>query len=124
MKLIIAGGRNLYVSSLFIDHALGHFGIPDAGALPPEEIISGGASGIDQCGEIAASDYGIPVKRFEAEWHLHGNGAGPIRNAKMAEYGDVLLLIWDGESRGSANMKYQMQCLKKPIYEIILKRPK
>jgi hypothetical protein len=39
----------------------------------------------------------------------------------MAEEGDELLIIWDGESKGSANMKSQMLLLKKPVHEIILR---
>jgi hypothetical protein len=39
----------------------------------------------------------------------------------MAEEGDALLLIWDGESKGSANMKKEMLFKKKPIYEVILR---
>jgi hypothetical protein len=42
----------------------------------------------------------------------------------MAEYADALLLIWNGESRGSANMKENMVKLGKPVYEVILKEPK
>jgi len=58
---------------------------------------------------------------FPADWDTHGRAAGPIRNKQMAEYGDALLLIWDGESRGSANMKSNMKKLGKPVYEIIIK---
>ncbi len=65
----------------------------------------------------------LPVKEFPADWDQHGNAAGPIRNAQMADYADALLLIYDGESRGSLNMRKQMAQLKKPIYEVILKRP-
>jgi hypothetical protein len=121
MKLIIAGGRDLYVTSLFIDHVCAFFNIPDAGSTLPEEVVSGCASGIDTCGEIFAADVGIPVTKFPADWDRLGPKAGPIRNAQMAEYADALLLIWDGQSRGSANMKHQMQRVKKPIYEVILK---
>ena len=122
MKLIIAGGRDLFVSSLFIDHAMDHFGIPDpSDANPPEEIVSGRATGIDSCGEMYASDAGVPIKYFPADWNKLGRSAGPIRNAQMAEYADALLLIWDGISRGSANMKNQMERLNKPVYEVILR---
>ena len=58
---------------------------------------------------------------FKAEWTIHGKAAGPIRNRKMAEYGDALLLIWDGTSKGSSNMKIEMEKRNKPIYEIIIK---
>jgi hypothetical protein len=40
----------------------------------------------------------------------------------MAEYADALLLIWDGKSRGSLNMKQQMLKLEKPVYEVIVKK--
>lgn len=38
----------------------------------------------------------------------------------MAEYGDALLLIWDGKSRGNASMKKEMQKQNKPIFEVVL----
>ncbi len=118
MKLIIAGGRTLEVHPLFIDSAI------LALSLNPSEVVSGGAKGIDAVGELWADEYwNVPIKRFEAEWEEYGKAAGPIRNAQMAAYADALLLIWDGESRGSANMRRQMEQLKKPIYEVILKRP-
>jgi hypothetical protein len=40
----------------------------------------------------------------------------------MVDYADVLLLIWDGESRGSKNMKETMIKLGKPVYEVILRK--
>lgn len=86
------------------------------------EIVSGGASGIDSCGEEYANHWDLPITRFPADWNTHGKAAGPIRNKQMAEYADALLLIWDGESKGSANMKRQMQQLSKPVYEIIIKK--
>jgi hypothetical protein len=39
----------------------------------------------------------------------------------MADYADALLLIWDGESKGSANMKKNMEKQNKKVYEVILK---
>jgi hypothetical protein len=42
----------------------------------------------------------------------------------MAEYADALLLIWDGSSRGSANMRQQMERRGKPVYEVILRGPR
>ena len=65
----------------------------------------------------------ICLKIFEADWEMYGNRAGPIRNNKMTVYSDALLLIWDGESRGSAHMKSAMLKLKKPIYEVVFKKP-
>lgn len=119
MKLIIAGSRHLNVPLQFIDWCVDLMDIED-GSI--EEVVSGGARGVDKSGEWAADYFDIPVKLFPADWNKHGHAAGPIRNKQMAEYADALLLIWDGESKGSANMKKEMQKLNKPIYEFILKK--
>lgn len=68
------------------------------------EVVSGAAKGIDTAGEIWCASKGLPLTRFPADWRKHGRAAGPIRNRQMAEYADALILIWDGKSRGSANM--------------------
>jgi hypothetical protein len=119
VKLIIAGSRTLWPSSKFIWDSILMLKIASHGTITEE--VCGGAEGVDTEGQHWASHYNVPVKIFRADWDKHGKAAGPIRNKQMAEYGDVLLLIWDGESRGSANMKKQMQGLNKPVYEVILK---
>lgn len=116
MKLIIAGSRNLKMS-----HELLEMLLYNMINKTPDEIVSGTARGIDSIGEDIAQDKEIAVKRFPADWDKHGKAAGHIRNKEMAEYADALLLIWDGESKGSANMKMNMQKLNKPIYEVILR---
>lgn len=84
------------------------------------EIVSGGARGIDLAGEQFASDYGIPVKRFVPDWSV-GKVAGHIRNAEMALYADALILVWDGSSRGSANMLKNAEEQGLWIYQYIVK---
>jgi len=115
MKLIVAGSRTLDVSPIFIVDAIKLLDISDV-----TKIISGGCRGMDQAGEHWASHFNTPVKRFEADWKTHGKAAGPIRNREMAEYGDELLLIWDGNSRGSASMWKDMRKLKKKTHQIII----
>ena len=116
MKLIIAGTRTLpqkvilYIHEWWIDN----------NKPTITEVVEGGAAGVDYCGYLWAKFNGIPVKEFEAEWKKHGKAAGPIRNRAMAEYADELLLIWDGKSRGSKNMKEEMEKLNKPIHEILI----
>jgi hypothetical protein len=117
MKLIIAGSRHLRIDPEFIEISLNTFGI----RKEIEEIVSGGAPGIDWAGEEFSIDFlDQEAKIFQADWS-QGVQAGPVRNKKMADYGDALLIIWDGRSSGSADMKTQMLKLRKPIYEIILK---
>lgn len=119
MKLIIAGKRDLCPRLGFIEDSIRLLRPYRNG--PISEVVSGGANGIDSEGEHWASHYKVPVKRFLPDWNTHGRAAGPIRNAQMADYGDALLLIWDGKSRGSASMKSEMMKRGKPIYEVILK---
>lgn len=114
MKLIIAGSRTLDVPYEFIGWCIHKS--PFKGIT---EIVSGGAHGIDESAMDYADFYELKWKILEAKWEAYGPAAGPIRNREMAEYGDGLLLIWDGQSRGSANMKEQMLKLNKPIHEIL-----
>lgn len=118
MNLIIAGSRELDLKLSDIDTFVAIFD------LAPKEVVSGGASGVDYIGGSWANVYNVPVKLMLADWGQHGKAAGPIRNKAMAEYGDALLLIWDGKSKGSASMLKEMKKLKKPIYEVILREHK
>lgn len=116
MKLIIAGSRDLLVDSDFVEQIVKFY------RLNVKEVVSGGGGNVDAAGE----DYSTlclekEPKSFLANWRQEGVAAGPIRNSKMAEYADALLLIWDGSSKGSLSMKKEMQKRKKPIYEVVLR---
>lgn len=106
-RVIIAGSRefpipfNLVFVTSAVEDALACLGISTYDNI---EIVSGTARGADRMGEEWANLYGVNVKQFPADWDKHGKAAGPIRNAEMAEYGDVLIAFWDGESRGTKGM--------------------
>ena len=120
MKLIIAGSRGLNPGMYFIDELITLY--TGSGDVKVTEVVSGGASGADTSGEAWAMFRSIPVKTFKPNWDQYGKSAGPRRNSTMADYGDVLLLIWDGESRGSASMKREMEKRNKPIWEIVIRK--
>ena len=86
--------------------------------LEVTEVVSGTARGVDTCGERWAIENNIPIAPFPADWDQYKKAAGHIRNKQMAEYADALLIIWNGESRGSKNMKETMIKLGKPYYEV------
>jgi hypothetical protein len=67
-------------------------------------IISGGAKGVDTLGEAYAHLHQLPLEIFNADWNKYGRAAGHMRNEEMAKNADALIAIWDGESRGTANM--------------------
>ena len=116
MKLVIAGSRDLLVDSDFIDQAVKFF------RLKVKEVVSGSGGNVDEAGEEWSNLFlEKEPKVFQANWRQEGVAAGPIRNSKMAEYGEALLLIWDGSSKGSLSMKKEMAKRKKPVYEIILR---
>lgn len=117
MRLIIAGSRHLNVSAMFVHDCVRSLGLPAI-----TEVVDGGARGIDTAGRAWATSMDLPVRQFLADWNKLGTAAGPARNGEMARYAGALLLIWDGESRGSANMRQQMADLGKPIYEVVLRR--
>jgi hypothetical protein len=68
------------------------------------QIISGGAAGADQLGEIYAKDHDLDLKLFPANWKLHGNKAGYIRNTEMARHAQAVVVFWDGKSSGTRHM--------------------
>jgi hypothetical protein len=97
MKTIIAGSRTITDSSILYE-------IVKKIPWVITEIISGGAKGVDTMGERFADEYCFPLKRFPANWTKFGRGAGHVRNAEMAMYAEALIAIWDGYSKGTANM--------------------
>lgn len=99
MKAIIAGTRTFAEYKLLRDTCDSLFRV-----APATEIVSGGATGADQLGERYAKERGLPIKLFPAKWSEYGKSAGPMRNREMAEYADMLIAFWDGESRGTADM--------------------
>jgi hypothetical protein len=119
MKLIIAGTREFNLDLGTIQDLLDYTLFKDD--LFPDEIVCGNCRGIDRSGRNWAEFQNVDIKVFKPDWDKYGKAAGPIRNKEMAEYGDRLLLIWDGKSKGSSNMKKEMEKLNKPIYEVIIK---
>src|SRR5262245_60137320 len=97
MKLIIAGGRDYKLTEadyMRLDELWRQAEI--------EEVVSGGASGADRCGEQWAGQHNIPVKRFVPQWEAFGKAAGPMRNRAMAGYADAVALFPGG--RGTESM--------------------
>lgn len=114
MKVIVAGGRE------FTNYALVEEAIKISG-FEISQIVSGKAKGVDTLGEVWALANNVPVEAFPADWSQHGRAAGPIRNKQMAEYADALIAIWDGESKGTANMIQQARNKKLNVFIYLVK---
>lgn len=99
MRVIIAGSRSI------TDYRIIEKAIETSGLMYDiTEIISGGARGVDSLGEIYANEHDILIRRFLANWNKYGKRAGYVRNQEMAMYGDALIAIWDGKSKGTSHM--------------------
>lgn len=85
-----------------------------ASGLSITEIVSGNCSGIDTLAIKWANEFKIPCKIFEAEWKNYGIRAGPMRNKKMAEYGEALIAMPGGS--GTASMIKEAKRKRLPIY--------
>jgi len=100
-NVIIAGSRNYPESYPVIHDYCDRF---LEYKKPDVTIFSGTARGVDRYGEIYAEQNGLDIKRFPADWNLHGKSAGYIRNVEMAKTAHALIAFWDGESKGTAHM--------------------
>lgn len=98
-KVIVAGGRD------FTDYALLQSTLLHLLSKQSDiEIDSGAANGADYLAIQFAAQHNIPVKKFPANWNLHGKSASYRRNLLMAGYADACVCFWDGKSKGTANM--------------------
>jgi hypothetical protein len=117
VKVILAGSRTI------TDPALLEVAIARSGFhFHMTEVFSGGARGVDALGEGWAHRLGLPIRRFLADWRHLGSFAGPERNGRMARAADALVLVWDGRSRGSADMLAQAHREHLHIHELVAPR--
>lgn len=115
MKVIIAGGRdfnNEEMALAFLNQL-----IKEGYLIESEiEVVCGEARGADTVGKSIAQGNNLPLHSFPAHWHKHGNSAGYIRNSEMANFADVLVAFWDGQSAGTKHMIDIMTAKDKPVH--------
>ncbi|MBE6949486.1 MAG: DUF2493 domain-containing protein [Ruminococcaceae bacterium] len=90
MKVAVVGSRALCVTNL-------------QKYLPSEtsEIVSGGAKGIDICAREYAHQNNIKVTEFYPEYNRYGKAAPLKRNLQIIDYADIVIVFWDGKSKGT-----------------------
>lgn len=67
------------------------------------QIISGGAKGADSLAEMYARQHQIPLVVFKADWKKYGRSAGIARNREIIEAAEMVVVFWDGKSKGTAS---------------------
>ncbi|MBP3377455.1 MAG: DUF2493 domain-containing protein [Clostridia bacterium] len=110
MKVAIIGSRGINIDNL-VDY------LPEG----TDEIVSGGAKGVDTCAREYANNHGIKLTEFLPQYKLYGRGAHLKRNHKIIEYADTVLAFWDGESKGTAFVIENCKKLSKEVRVIIIR---
>ena len=72
--------------------------------LPSEcdEIVSGGARGVDSLAAAYAKRVGLKLTVFRPDYDAYGKSAPIIRNKDIVNYADTVIAFWDGISRGTS----------------------
>ena len=109
MKLAIVGSRSL--KWVPIEHY----------AANAEEIVSGGAAGVDACAASYAIKYGLKLTEFLPQYNRYGRAAPIVRNKQIVDYADKILVFWDGASRGARSVIQYAKLMEKPCKIIICK---
>ena len=124
IKLIIAGSRSITDRALVYSIINEFYQEHDI-----DEVICGMADGVDILGKQWAEDSGHAYKEMPVLPSEKWCGGPCQRNQRMADYAREsgnggLLLIWDGESPGSADMLKRAKKAKIYIMVVDLSQPR
>ena len=109
MKIAIVGSRNLCDCDI-CEYVRG-----------ADEIVSGGAKGVDSCAAEYARAHGLKLTEFLPEYDIYGRGAPIVRNKKIVDYADRIVVFWDGSSKGTLSVIKYAEKLNKECKVIVCK---
>ena len=109
MKIAVVGSRGITISDIgkYISNA--------------DEVVSGGAVGVDSCAANFAREKGIRLTVFLPQYDLYGRAAPIIRNRQIVDYADKVIAFWDGSSKGTLSVIKYAQSINKECEIIICK---
>ena len=84
------------------------------------EIVSGGAQGIDQMAREIAKTLSVPITEFLPDYQKYGRAAPVRRNQQIVDYSDLIIAVWDGESKGTRDALLRALKSGKAIKPIIV----
>ena len=90
MKLLVVGSRSIKEVDL-------------SRYIPKEAtvIISGGADGVDRLAEEYADRHKISKLVLRPDYKKYGKAAPLRRNEIMVDISDLVIVVWDGKSKGT-----------------------
>lgn len=92
MKVAVIGSRSMHHVELA------------AYLTDAEEIVSGGAVGVDTCAAAYAKENGLKLTVFLPEYTRYGRAAPIVRNKQIVDYADRIVAFWDGKSKGTMSV--------------------
>lgn len=103
MKIGVIGSRNL------------EYDLETVLPANVKTIVSGGAKGIDTCAKNYANKNKLELIEFLPDYKQYGRKAPIIRNKTIIENSDMIIAIWDGQSKGT---KYTIDLARKMNKEV------
>ena len=101
MKIAVVGSRGVTISD--IGKYIGNV----------DEVISGGAVGVDSCAADFAREKGIRLTVFLPQYDLYGRAAPIVRNKQIVDNADKVIAFWDGSSKGTLSVIKYAQSIGK-----------
>ena len=89
MKIAIIGSRSITMPNI------------DEYVSNNDEIVSGGAAGVDSCAAKYARRTGLKLTEFLPQYDKYGRAAPIVRNKEIVDYADKVVAFWDGRSKGT-----------------------
>ena len=92
MKVAVVGSRSILTTDISMYISDG------------DEIVSGGAVGVDSCAAEYAKKNGLKLTVFLPQYERYGRTAPIARNKKIVDYADKIIAFWDGKSKGTLSV--------------------
>lgn len=107
MKVAIVGSRDIMIENI------------GAYVSKEDEIVSGGAEGVDACAAAYALANRIPYTEFLPDYKRYGRAAPIVRNKEIVLYADRVVVFWNGTSRGALSVIQYAKKIGKQL-EVVL----
>lgn len=121
VRICVAGSRswhNPYLFNIFLRCFLSWAGIGQYAFISGDAWRGADKLIIDWCEENGEKCF-----RYPADWRKYKKRAGFIRNAEMRKVLTILLVFWDGESKGTLEMIEKTSTMENVHVSVILVEP-
>ena len=108
MKLAVIGSRNL--TDIVLDGYISE---------DVDEIVSGGAVGVDRLAAEYAKAKNLKLTEFLPRYERYGRAAPIVRNKEIVDYADSIIAFWDGISKGTLSVIKYAEKQGKPCKVVI-----